>query len=76
MNDITFTAKYQGKRCNFEISPVSGGNGVWHLYIDKYYKGQFSFRKGRWVFLPQRDDYFTPEQVAILEDQLQKHWAG
>lgn len=73
MNKITFTAKYRGKRCSFEISPASGSNGTWHLYIDRYYYGQFAHR-GRWVFLPQDDEAFTKEQIAILEGQLEKHW--
>lgn len=72
MQKITFTAKYQGKRSQFEIAPVSGGNGAWYLYVDNYYKGQFSHQGGRWVFLPQDRAAFTPEQVAILEGELNR----
>lgn len=76
MKEITFNAQYQGKRCSFVISEVSGGNGAWFLYIDNYYKGSFAFIGDRWVFHPQNDDYFTPEQVAILEGQLTAHFQG
>lgn len=75
MKEITFNAVYRGKRSRFVISEVSGGSGAWYLYIDGFYKGQFDFRNGKWVFLPQHDNYFTPEQVAILEGQLTAHQA-
>lgn len=75
MKEITFNAVYRGKRSRFVISEVSGGGGAWHLLIDNYYFGSFAFIGDRWIFLPQNDDYFTPEQVAILEGQLTKHQA-
>lgn len=73
MKEITFNAVYRGKRSRFVISPVSGGNGAWHLLVDNFYKGSFAMVNDKWVFLPQHDDYFTPEQVAILEGQIAKH---
>lgn len=76
MKGITFTAKYQGKRSRFVISEVSGGNGVWHLLVDDFYKGSFALIGERWVFHPQHDDYFTPEQISILEEHLAKHHPG
>lgn len=73
MNNINFTAFYRGKRRRFEIGPLNVNKSI-HLYIDKFYYGQFDHREGRWVFLPQNDDTFTPEQIAILEGQLERHW--
>lgn len=76
MKEITFNAVYQGKRSRFVISEVSGGNGAWHLTVDNYYKGQFALIGDKWVFHPQHPEKFTPEQVAILEEQINKHHPG
>ena len=73
-DSIEFTAIYKGKKRNFKISCVTGGAGsMWHLYIDKFYKGLFVVYQGKWDFRPQKEDYFTPEQIRILEEQLTKH---
>lgn len=76
MKEITFNAQYLGKRCSFVISEVSGANSTWYLYIDDYFKGKFAFIGDRWVFLPQHEDYFTPAQIAILEEQMRAHQAA
>lgn len=70
---IKFTAIYKGQRRTFEIDPVNGNGGTWHLYIDRRYHGQFFVYQGDWVFRPQKDDYFTSDQIEKLADQLRKH---
>lgn len=70
---ITFNATYKGKRREFVIDPANGTGGTWFLFIDKFYYGVFLIYKGAWEFRPQKDESFSPEQIKILVDQLQKH---
>lgn len=71
--EIKFTAVYKGQRQSFVIAQVNGSGGTWFLYIDRFYYGQFFVYQDDWVFRPQDDDTFTPEQIKTLEDQLKKH---
>lgn len=72
MEEIIFNAVYKGKRSEFKISAVSGSNGIWHLYIDNFYYGAFFIYQGDWVFRPQKDDYFTDDQIEKLVNQLRE----
>lgn len=73
MDRLTFTSLYKGQRRQFEISPVSGTGGMYHLYIDKLYFGIFQIRNDAWVFMPQKEGDFTPEQCKILVDRLTEY---
>lgn len=71
--EITFSAFYKGKRRCFEIDRIGGTGGMWFLFIDKFYYGSFSIYRCDWVFRPQHDHYFTPDQIDKLEHQLRKY---
>lgn len=73
MNKIQFTAHLSGKDRNVEINDVAGSSGLWHLYIDGYYYGQFSIYQGDWVFRPQNPENFTPATVEMLLDKLREY---
>jgi len=73
LDAIKFTARYSGKRREFEICSVGGTGGMWFLYIDKRYYGAFSIYRGSWVFRAQNEDYFTPDQIQKLVHQLRRH---
>ncbi len=76
MNEIQFTAHLGGKDRNVEISAAAGSGGLWHLYIDRYWHGQFAFKNGGWHFSAQFPEKFTPDTVEMLLDKLREFHKG
>lgn len=70
---IKFIAQYNGQMRKFEIGHTLGAAGVWHLYIDQYWYGQFIVYKGDWEFRPQNEGNFTPDQIEKMLDKLRIH---
>ena len=76
MADIIFEAFYGGKPKEINISqPLGSGNGVYHLYIDRFYQGQFIRTSSGWRYAPQRDDKseLTSDDIGIMIDLIQEN---
>ena len=73
LNVIKFIGLYNGEMRNFEIVQPLGAGGVWHLYIDQRWCGQFLVYRGDWDFRPHNDGKFTDDQIEKMLDKLRIH---
>ena len=67
MSKIAFDVRFGDESKSIVISPVSGGNGSWYLYIDNYYYGSFGHRDDAWVLLLQNNkpDPKAPRKIIL-----------
>lgn len=50
-----------------ELSEVNGTGGLWHLYIDRRWQGQFGECNGEWMYHPHRPPgWLTVADMQIL----------
>ena len=72
--DIPVTFEFEGKQYQGTLSLVSGGAGMWHLYVEGadgklYFKGQLFKVGDKWRFASQsgKIDYLGEEFGKIIE---------
>lgn len=66
MKKVCFDAVEGERRYTVEISEVSGTSGIVHLTINNRWFGQFGKRAGEWVYLPQKPNALTADDIQIL----------
>ncbi|MDR6565449.1 hypothetical protein [Chitinophaga ginsengisegetis] len=72
MKKVCFDAVVGDRRFEVELSEVSGSVGIVHLYINRFWFGQFGKRAGEWVYLPQRPNELTIDDIQILIRMIEK----
>jgi len=72
VEDIEFTASFGLEQKTVVLSPVRGAGGCWHLYVDKYFWGQFDQAPdGTWAAHLQRPPgWLTGADIEVLCDLL------
>lgn len=71
---IKFKAAYGDTDSDVELSRMPGG--YYHIYIDRYFKGQVVLRQGIWDVCPQHDHYFTIDDMDVIRDIVTEYEAG
>lgn len=66
MKKVRFDAVVGERRYDVELSEVSGTGGSVHLIINRRWIGQFCKRAGEWVYLPQKPNGITADDIQIL----------
>jgi len=66
MHTIQFIAAFGNEDKSVNLTAHSGNSGGYHLYIDKYFRGQMFYRNERWVFFGNMEKELTFEDVEIL----------
>ncbi len=72
MNGIKFQATYKGKTANVEVSSPSGGNGSFHVMIDRYYLGRVMERPEGWAVVTQNEGTLTDQQKEGILRRLRE----
>ena len=74
MKQIEFEIDFGGKIKKVELSPVTGSNGIVHLYIDKFYYGQLVKVKDKWEAYMNKNELTGDDITAIIQIVEEAGW--
>lgn len=69
MTDLPVSFTFNNKEYTGVLSPVSGGGGMWFLFVQGYFKGQLLLTSSGWRFYSQsgKIDYLSKELGELVE---------
>lgn len=74
MDKIPITLTHEGKEYSGSLDQVqgAGGNSVYHLMIDKYYKGRLRRYNDTWVFDPAPKNEWLKDFANYFGERVEK----